>query len=64
MPNNYETLGISKDASEKEVKQAFRAMSMRFHPDKVKSKTQEEQEDANRKMQEINSANDVIVLHL
>ena len=60
MPNHYETLGVSKDASEKEIKQAFRAMSMKFHPDKVKTKTQEEQEEANRKMQEINSANDVL----
>jgi len=60
MPNHYETLGVSKDASEKEIKQAFRAMSMKFHPDKVKSKTPEEQEEANKKMQEINSANDVL----
>jgi DnaJ-class molecular chaperone len=29
MPNHYETLGVSKDASEKDIKQAFRAMSMR-----------------------------------
>jgi DnaJ-class molecular chaperone len=60
MPNHYETLGVSKDASEKEIKQAFRALSMKFHPDKVKSKTAEEQEEANRKMQEINSANEVL----
>ena len=60
MPNHYETLGISKDATEKEIKQAFRAMSMKFHPDKVKNKLPEEQDDANRKMQEINSANDVL----
>jgi DnaJ family protein B protein 4 len=60
MPNHYETLGVSKDATEKEIKQAFRALSMKFHPDKVKSKTAEEQEEANRKMQEINSANEVL----
>ena len=60
MPNHYETLGVAKDASEKEIKQAFRALSMKFHPDKVKSKTPEEQEEANRKMQEINSANEVL----
>ena len=60
MPNHYETLGVSKDATEKEIKQAFRALSMKFHPDKVKSKSAEEQEDANRKMQDINSANDVL----
>jgi DnaJ-class molecular chaperone len=60
MPNHYETLGVSKDATEKEIKQAFRALSMKFHPDKVKSRSAEEQEEANRKMQEINSANEVL----
>jgi DnaJ family protein B protein 4 len=60
MPNHYETLGVSKDATEKEIKQAFRALSMKFHPDKVKSKSPEEQEEANRKMQEINSANEIL----
>jgi curved DNA-binding protein CbpA len=28
MPTHYETLGIEKDASEKEIKQAYRALSM------------------------------------
>ena len=60
MPTHYETLGVSKEATEKEIKQAFRAMSMKYHPDKVQSKTPEEQEEANRKMQEINSANDIL----
>ena len=60
MPNHYETLGVSKDATEKEIKQAFRALSMKFHPDKVKSRSVEEQEEANSKMQEINSANEVL----
>ena len=60
MPNHYETLGIPKTATEKEIKQAFRALSMKFHPDKVKTKSQEEQNEANQKMQEINSANEVL----
>jgi DnaJ-class molecular chaperone len=60
MPNHYETLGVPKTATEKEIKQAFRALSMKFHPDKVKSKSQEEQNEANHKMQEINSANEVL----
>ena len=60
MPTHYETLGISKDATEKEIKQAFRAMSMKYHPDKVQNKSPEDQEEANRKMQDINSANDVL----
>ena len=60
MPTHYETLGISKDATEKEIKQSFRSLSMKYHPDKVLDKSKEEQDIAHRRMQEINSANDVL----
>jgi DnaJ-class molecular chaperone len=29
----YQTLGVSKDASEKEIKQAFRKLAREYHPD-------------------------------
>ena len=32
--NHYETLGISEGASESEIKQAFRKLSLKYHPDK------------------------------
>ena len=57
---HYDTLGISRDASEKEIKQAFRAMSMKYHPDKVVSKDAEEQEQATNKMQKINEAYEIL----
>ena len=54
MPTHYETLGISKDANETEVKKAYRALSFKHHPDRDPSET------AHQKMQEINTAYEVL----
>ncbi|QBF34686.1 molecular chaperone DnaJ [Mycoplasmopsis phocirhinis] len=50
----YKILGISKDASEKEIKTAYRKLAMQYHPDKLKDGT------SDKKMQEINEAYQVL----
>lgn len=50
----YEVLGISKDASEGEIKKAFRKKAMEFHPDRNKSPEAEE------KFKEVNEAYEVL----
>ena len=55
MTNHYETLGVQKDASEAEIKKAYRGLSLKHHPDRNQNS-----EEAKKKFQEINSAYEVI----
>lgn len=50
----YEILGLSKDASQIEIKKAYRKLSLEFHPDRNNSP------DAQSKFQEINSAYEIL----
>lgn len=50
MTDHYKTLGISEDASETDIKKAYRKLSLEYHPDRNKNP------DAQSKFQEINEA--------
>ena len=51
----YEVLGVSKNATEDEIKKAFRKLAMKYHPDVNKSP------DAEEKFKEINQAYSVLI---
>src|SRR5437870_11676774 len=51
----YETLGVSKTASEEEIRSAFRKLARKYHPDVAKNK-----KTAEEKFKEINEAYEVL----
>lgn len=51
----YEVLGINRDASESEIKSAFRKMAMKYHPDK-----NPDDKEAEEKFKEVNEAYSVL----
>lgn len=51
----YEVLGVSKDASDDEIKKAYRKLAIKYHPDKNPG-----DKEAEAKFKEINEAHDVL----
>ena len=58
MNDPYKVLGITRDASDEEIKRAYRELAKKYHPDKYKNSDLAEL--ANEKMKEINAAYDQI----
>ena len=56
----YEILGVSKDASDDDIKKAYRKLAMKYHPDRWTNGTEEEKKDAEQKFKEIAEANEVL----
>merc|ERR1711871_459522 len=52
----YKTLGINQDASESEIKKAYRKLAIKFHPDKNK----DNQEEAAEKFKDISEAYQIL----
>jgi len=53
----YETLGVSKNAGESDIKKAYRSLSLKYHPDRNQSS------EASEKIRKINEAYDILGDH-
>jgi len=51
----YEILGVSRDASQEDIKKAYRRLALKYHPDRAKN-----DKDAQEKFKEINQAYEVL----
>ena len=56
----YEVLGVSKTASDQEIKGAFRKLSRKWHPDMQSGKTESEKKEAEEKFKECAEAYEVL----
>lgn len=58
--NYYDILGVSSDVPEKDIKRAFKKLSLQYHPDKQANKSDIEKAEAEEKFKEINEAYQVL----
>jgi len=58
MNNPWKTLGVSEGASQEEIKQAYRKLAKKYHPDRYANSPMKAE--AEKKMQEINEAYDYL----
>jgi DnaJ-class molecular chaperone len=46
-------LGIDRNSSDSEIKKAYKTMALKYHPDRNRSKSDAEQEDASKMFKEV-----------
>jgi curved DNA-binding protein CbpA len=56
----YQILGVSENTPLEEIKKSYRKLAQQWHPDKWNTKSLEEREKANEKMQKLNKAYEIL----
>lgn len=56
----YKILGLQNNASQDDIKKAFRKLSKEYHPDRFVNETEEKRKEAEERFKDINEANQVL----
>lgn len=56
----YKILGLSENATEDEIKMAYKKLSLKYHPDRQVNKSDKEKTEAEKKFKEINEAYSIL----
>ena len=56
----YKVLGVARDATANEIKQAFRKLALEFHPDRHAQSSIQSQESAGRRFRQVSEAYEVL----
>lgn len=59
----YSILGISETATDDEVRQAYRQLALRYHPDRVATQGEQAKASAEKIFQRINQAKETVFRH-
>ena len=57
----YKVLGVDESASSKEIKRAYKKLALRYHPDKMTGKSEEERAEAEKIFKEAMEAYEILV---
>lgn len=60
MKDYYKILEINKDATQDEIKKAYRKLSIKWHPDKFSTESEEKQKEAEEKFKDISEAYSIL----
>ena len=56
----YSILGVDRNASDEDIKKAYKKLCLKYHPDRMANASEEEKKEAEEKFKEINEANTVL----